>query len=421
MEEETVELILTDVVANCNKVWKAKLLADGSVQSEWGRVGYPLQTTDYPASRGGRRFFEKKIAEKKKKGYSELRTIGGPATKTKTVQNSALGNIAKEQIKTGGNSVLTALIDRLVAANVHAITSNTSISYNVDSGLFQTPLGIVDSSVVREARDCLNDLWGRLQKGQRGDAKSVSLANQYFRLIPSNFGMKRINIADYFGTQEAFQKQVDILDSLESSFQAFSSQPKTDEEKKEVVEKVFDLSIDIETSSKRQEIIDFYYKGRQTMHRGVYHLKPKEVYKISCPFMEERFLKDEPNVWELWHGSKVCNILSIMKSGLKISPPTTASIAGKNYGNGVYFSDQSTKSLNYATSFWGGRSYAEYFMFLSQVAMGNYQVPRRSTSSNPDKGYDSYFAKGNESGVLNNEMIVFDERRINLTHLVEFA
>jgi hypothetical protein len=58
-------------------------------------------------------------------------------------------------------------------------------------------------------------------------------------------------------------------------------------------------------------------------------------------------------------------------------------------------------------------------MFLAEVAMGNYQVPRGPTSKKPDKGYDSYYAKAGTSGVRNNEMIVFDTNQIKLKYILE--
>ncbi|WP_430326539.1 hypothetical protein, partial [Salmonella enterica] len=54
------------------------------------------------------------------------------------------------------------------------------------------------------------------------------------------------------------------------------------------------------------------------------------------------------NIKELWHGTRVGNVLSIMKGGFVIPPSNASHVTGRMFGNGVYFSDQSTKSLNYA-------------------------------------------------------------------------
>ena len=42
-------------------------------------------------------------------------------------------------------------------------------------------------------------------------------------------------------------------------------------------------------------------------------------------------------------------------SAMSRVPPANAShCTGRMFGNGVYFSDQSTKALNYAYGYWGG-------------------------------------------------------------------
>ena len=92
------------------------------------------------------------------------------------------------------------------------------------------------------------------------------------------------------------------------------------------------------------------------------------------------------------------------------------------FGNGVYFSDQSTKSLNYAYGYWGGgQADNNCFMFLADVAMGKYFVPPGPSVRLPLSGYDSTFAQAGKSGVVNNEMIVYKTCQINPRFLVEFA
>ncbi|MGG2383099.1 hypothetical protein, partial [Salmonella enterica] len=74
------------------------------------------------------------------------------------------------------------------------------------------------------------------------------------------------------------------------------------------------------------------------------------------------------NIKELWHGTRVGNVLSIMKGGFVIPPSNASHVTGRMFGNGVYFSDQSTKSLNYAYGCAPGQKGGiekSTFMFLS--------------------------------------------------------
>ena len=126
----------------------------------------------------------------------------------------------------------------------------------------------------------------------------------------------------------------------------------------------------------------------------------------------------------LWHGTRAHNVLSILKGGLIIPPSTGAggyTIAGRMFGDGVYFSDQSTKSLNYSAGYWGsgGAEKGNIFMLNAQVAMGKSYTPPGPTQRRP-AGYDSIYAIGGKSGVQNNEMIVPTLEQIHLDYLCEF-
>ena len=81
-----IKLINSDVDSNKNKYWNATLLSDGTIEVEYGRVGYSGQTETYDSSRGGEYFLDKKVKEKIKKGYQELKVIGS-STSISSVKN----------------------------------------------------------------------------------------------------------------------------------------------------------------------------------------------------------------------------------------------------------------------------------------------------------------------------------------------
>jgi poly [ADP-ribose] polymerase len=155
-----------------------------------------------------------------------------------------------------------------------------------------------------------------------------------------------------------------------------------------------------------------------------HQLDVKQVYRVEIKSMRESFEragKAVGNVMELWHGTRVSNLLSILKSGFVIPPSNAPHCTGRMFGNGVYFSDQSTKSLNYSFGCWGGSADQNCFMLLNDVAMGRYYVPKTWSQAFPAQGFDSTFARANRSGVINNEMIVYDTCQINPKYLIEFS
>ena len=83
-------------------------------------------------------------------------------------------------------------------------------------------------------------------------------------------------------------------------------------------------------------------------------------------------------------------------------------------------SDQSTKSLNYSIGYWGNsRVQGNVFMFHCEAAMGKEYIPTYGMQKIP-QGYDSFFAKPGQSGIMNNEMIVPSLNQFALRYLCEF-
>ena len=130
------------------------------------------------------------------------------------------------------------------------------------------------------------------------------------------------------------------------------------------------------------------------------------------------------NVSEMFHGSRVHNILSILKGGLVIPKSNASHVTGRLFGDGVYFSPtKSSKSLNYSYGYWDGKSRDNFcFLFLADVAMGKSYVPSgRGDGNYPKRGFDSVWAKESKSGVMNDECIVYETNQCNLKYLVEFS
>lgn len=175
-----------------------------------------------------------------------------------------------------------------------------------------------------------------------------------------------------------------------------------------------------------KRIIRFFAENVNKGHTSA-GLRIKNIYTVEIPAMKAAFEADGKkvgNIKQLWHGTRTFNVLSILKSGLvvpKSAPGSTFAITGRMFGDGLYFSDQSTKSLNYSQGFWDRTSPRDNkcFMFLADVAMGKEYTPSRPEQHIP-RGYDSMLAKAGKSGVLNNEMVVYRLGQANLRYLIEF-
>jgi len=402
-------LIQVDTKSNKNKYYKLILEGD-TVIAEYGRVGSNPQTRRYS---GGQRTFNKKLNEKLRKGYVESKVIVESQS-----SNMNLMQVAMDQIKTDEAS--KELLKELVRQNIHNITSSTRITYNEKTGIFSTPLGIITQDGVEEALklldkiDTYQDQMGKLS--DKKYAEFVEYNEKYFMIIPTKISNLR-NYKNLLITPKLVQSQRDICEALSKSLSIVDN-VKSDLESDEVIFKteIKELTDEVEYS----RLVKFFEDSKNQKH-GKSNYKINNIYCVSIGDEEEKFRSDLPNQMELFHGTKIANMLSILKSGLLMPKYSPGSVTGYMFGQGLYFASQSTKSLNYCDGgYWNNtKKQSKIFMFIADVAMGNYKVPNGPVNKKPDNGYDSYWAKPGISGIMNDEMIIFNNNQIKLKYILE--
>jgi poly [ADP-ribose] polymerase len=425
--------IKTMVEGNRNKFWYIYLHDDCTVTTEYGRVGNKAQSTtkSFDSMEAAEKFYDRKIKSKLKGKkdeipYKKLQVMA----ETVTVDSSGLSMeaIVDEQIKTSSTDT-KRLLKHFIAQNIHNITENTAITYNKQTGLFETPCGPVTQDGIDEARTTLVAIAKWMDHPKRCDRRFGKLVSEYLMIIPAKVSRK-LDPDEVFPNQDAIDKQEGILDSLEATYKtimdSIAAQANGDETTPEKP-KLFDVELDLVTDADViAHIKKMYSDTKNSMHMS-HRMKVKRVFSVRIGHMAERFEKEGRqvgNVKELWHGTRDGNILSILKNGLIIPNSSDGHCTGRMYGDGLYFSDQSTKALNYAAGYWSGSRVNKCYMFLADVAMGKEYYPHGSDWQLHKKikrdSYDSCFAKAGRSGVRNNEMIVYKLSQANLKYLVEF-
>jgi len=416
---------------NNNKVWQYTLYDDDTALTEWGRVGSNLSSKVTSKSDALSKMRKKTNPNNSlDKRYTEVKIAEGVASSgssAKVVASSNLKSIVQKQIVIK-DPVLSELVDFLVQVNVHNIVaaSGGSIQYDTSSAQFKTPLGVILPEQVSDARDLLNKIADLVVQDDYSNRSFGRFLNEYLRLIPHAVGMSKITPKLIFPNSQSLQSENDLLDGLTASFNDIKTGDvtKKTKTKKDDTPKLFDVTLDVIRDKGILNKITRYFEDTKLNMHVTSNYRVKKVYEVSIGSMKKSFdLKGVAigNIKELWHGTKCSNLLSILKVGLIIPPSSSSHVTGRMFGNGLYFSDQSTKALNYATNFWGrGGNTKRIFMFLADVAMGKEYVPSSSGSNFPRSGYDSTFAKAGRSGVRNNEMIVYKTNQANLKYLIEF-
>ncbi len=418
--------------SNNNKYWEYTLYDDDTTVTAWGRVGKQsgtqpstmaktlakMRSKTNPNNAADKLYTEVKVAE----GVTQSSSSG------KVVNSSSLKAIAHKQIDIK-DPALKEMVDFLVKENIHQIVAQSqgAISYDTSTAQFSTPLGVILPDQVFDARDILDDIADFVVAQNYGSRKFDRLLENYLRLIPHDVGMKKITPELIFPDSQALQTENNLLDGLQVSFDDILAgvKPKKGKKKKKVdTPKLFDVTLDIVRDKKILRQITKYFNDTKLNMHVTAGYRVKKVYAVQIGAMHSAYQKvgmPIGNVMELWHGTKCSNLLSILKVGLIIPRSSSGHVTGRMFGDGLYFSDQSTKALNYATNFWGrGGSTKRIFMFLADVAMGKSYVPSGWSSGLPKSGYDSTFAKAGKSSVSNNEMIVYKCSQANLKYLIEF-
>lgn len=409
-------------VNNSNKFHKWTKRVDGQYDHCYGRVGTPGVTHVVPESK-----MQAKMRDALNHGYTQVEVaadVGSGMVNTASVQKADIRQKAIDEIASGDKG-LADLVGLLVDRNTREITSTTTLKVDTATGLFKTDGGvIVTRKVVDEARVLLGQvkpLFGKQTQSVPGGLDK--LACDYLMRIPTDIGRSRPTFQNVFPDQASVDKQEQILDALLGSLDMLTkpAAPAADAPKT-AAKKTWSVKL-TPVDVKELKRIDTKFRSTFQAHHAASALKPKRAWTLSIDHMDEGFAADGAkvgNVQELWHGTRVGNLLSIFSRGLIIPPWADA---GRMFGDGVYFSDISTKSLNYAYGYWGGgKTDNNCFMLLNDVAMGKPFVPCGcgSWKKAPD-GHDSVFAQPGISGIANNEMIVFRATQCKVTRLVEFA
>ncbi|KAJ2878353.1 hypothetical protein H4R27_005853, partial [Coemansia aciculifera] len=147
-------LIQFNTNQNNNKFYYAELCEDqDEVLVRYGRVGNNGVEHRY---KGGLKKFESLLRAKRNKGYKN-------AMIEATVDESGV-QVQQNVIDTALNEInykddlSKELVKTISLKNVHKITDSTSIVFDVNDGLFKTPLGVIQRAGVEQAINLLADI-----------------------------------------------------------------------------------------------------------------------------------------------------------------------------------------------------------------------------------------------------------------------
>lgn len=411
---ETVMLVKTEAAANSNKFYELTLNG-AEVVARYGRVG--AKGAVHVVGQGGWEMLQKQQARKEAKGYQRVQNHTG-GTAARATPAELLDRAVTEM---GRGERAEALIRHLTVVNAHTIEAVSGGGMGVsDTGAVTTELGPVTAATIAEARDLLTGMQQHPSPGA---------LNDYLMLVPQRVPRKRGWHETFFTEHTTFAAQSKFLDDLESSVRfstAVTSAPEGASFRYvlEPARKVTALSKEFAATANREH--PSYGSKLVRTYRLVDQLRGEAVTEAAARV---------GNVRPMWHGSRASNILSILAAGLVVPPATARHTAGRAFGDGVYFSEQSTKALNYGRGgVWSPGIDVRHFAFRANVAMGREYQPHllgrlaswwpvtSGTTTTPDGDpYESINVAPGHAGVLNHEAVVWNTDQAELAYLCEFT
>lgn len=353
---------------NSNKYYNMELVGS-TIQVEYGRVNSTRTTCTYPASK-----WNSLLNSKLKKGYKDI---------------SFLKNDINIVVKESNNKDFNEFYNTFKKYTGDFVSKTYSINKATKSQLKEAQLILDNLSKITYIKEFNKNLL------------------ELFKILPRKMSdVKLFLLKDLNDKNRIILREQDSIDSMESINNINVSNP-------------FDnLDIEFELSNIPIEVLNLFNQGNQS------RFKIYKCYKIIdktniVDFDKWLFSQNDAhkNTQLLIHGTRNPNVFNILKSGLLIRPSNAATISGNAYGNEIYHSAHTSKSLNYT-----GYDNDKIF-FIQRVNMGIpyeysgwYRQGKDLDKSNMNysylkkNNYDSLYVKPGD-GLLNSEYIVYNKQQ----------
>jgi len=202
--------------------------------------------------------------------------------------------------------------------------------------------------------------------GPKKASDLLRLTNQFYTLIPHDFGIKEPPL---ISDKDELQKKMKLMEALidiEIATTLMKQGGGEGESKVDVNYKKLNTNL----VPLNEDDPDYQMcKAYMSNQAGKFKLRLLDAFKVARNGEDDRFQKSIPlgNRQLLWHGSRFTNYVGILSQGLRIAPPE-APKSGYRFGKGIYFADICEKSAHYCRGGTGTKD--TILMMLVDVALG---------------------------------------------------
>lgn len=386
------KFILIDVNNNNNRYCNI------SIEESRNRFGYEIGRV---GARGLKRYhsltqlsqFEEDLL---KKGYRDI-------TETVSVPQSESG------IEEIPDVEIRNLVERLISYSKKSL-KEAEIDFN---------------SVSDEAIDEVQNLIYELEGVDNVDSFNKIIL-RIVEAIPRKLkDVQEVFVSDRRDFRRKIVEEQSLLDNIRT---ARGSANKKQEGGKTILDR-FGLEIFKSDEETTKQVVSHLHPETQTQVKAVYTVHNLRTYGNMCSYMESRGM-NKADVHFLYHGSLNANQWGLITQGPHANPPKGVQITGKMFGFGVYFANNSKKSVNYTSltgSYWAhgdeGTAYLQIYKVAFAKPLDLYRWdPSCSQFRKGNIGdHDAVFAHKSPGFLVNDEIICYDDSAFTIAYLVELT
>jgi predicted DNA-binding WGR domain protein len=365
-------LTLTDLEKNKNRFYVLQLICNNKLNKyilyiRYGRIGEVGKVekktyTDY------------NIAVKKFKQQFRKKTqvkwhnrLGANYIKRYTLSDVDTNNVSTVKSTVDIKSDLAIEVQNLINLISNKKMFNQKL-INIDFDLKKLPIGNISIKQLDIAELVLQNIQNKIIQNNNA-VEILKLTNQFYKYVPYTSGRKKPPLINSLEKIKLFYEIITYLKNIKEAYILMTNENIKLHPYDNIVK---NLKIKIYYIDKSEIIHKILSKYVHNTHGPTHKFKldVKEIYRINTMMGKDFKSIGNNNLQLLFHGSSLCNWCSIFKNGLVLNGNDFgASITGKMFGNGVYFTNSSSKSAQYCGIKKG--SEGVICLLLSIVSLGN--------------------------------------------------
>lgn len=366
----------------------------GQLHIEYGRVESSSTKLTKPISE-----WDKIYNSKVKKGYKDVTAY---AAETTVITDDSKGDT------------------KLVGTGMMKVDEFMSLMQRYTDGLVKQTYSVTAKQVtqqqVDDAQKVLTDLMS-MKNSKEADINTKLI--ELYTIIPRRMSKVQYHILPSIKLEDILDKEQDNLDAMASQVAMQNKMaPKT--QKVTPSQQTILDAIGITMKECKDIPKEIEYLTKQCTRNKI-----EAVFEVNSP-VEDKIYNDwlskqnDKTSRILIHGTKNTSVIPILKTRLQIRPQGNFQFSGKVYGNGNYFSEVVSKSLNY-TGYDNDKVLLVYEVHIGNPFIYNGWYTGNSFTLDyknlQQRGYDSTHVNAG-NGLLNSEIIVYTEQQNRIKYII---